>query len=53
MLADFKEGKQRLDEFLNMNWFLSLEDLQAQAQRLKMKTPKVFLESYDKEKYAV
>lgn len=58
-------GKLR-DEFLNMNWFLSLEDLQTQAQNwrdeynnerphssLNMKTPKEFLESYDKEKYAV
>jgi putative transposase len=49
-----------------MNWFLSLEDLQTQAQdwrdeynnerphsSLNMKTPKEFLESYDKESYAV
>jgi putative transposase len=52
--------------FLNMHWFLSLEDLQMKAQEwrdeynnerphssLKMKTPKDFLESYDKEEYAV
>ena len=58
-------GKLR-DEFLNMHWFLSLEDLQIKAQEwrdeynnerphssLKMKTPKEFLESYDKEQYAV
>lgn len=58
-------GKLR-DEFLNMNWFLSLKDLQDKAQdwrdeynnerphsSLKMKTPKEFLESYDKEIYAV
>ncbi len=58
-------GKLR-DEFLNMNWFLSLDDLQARAQHwrdeynnerphssLNMKTPKEFLEDYDKEKYAV
>jgi len=58
-------GKLR-DEFLNMQWFLSLEDLRMKAQdwrdeynnerphsSLKMKTPKEFLESYDKEVYAV
>lgn len=58
-------GKLR-DEFLNMNWFLSLGDLQEKAQdwrdeyynerphsSLKMKTPKEFLESYDKGIYAV
>lgn len=58
-------GKLR-DEFLNMQWFLSLEDLRMKAQAwrdeynnerphssLKMKTPKEFLESYDKEVYAV
>lgn len=54
------------DEFLNMNWLLSLDDLQNQAQdwrdeynnershsSLKMKTPKEFSESYNKEEYAV
>ena len=58
-------GKVR-DEFLNMHWFLSLEDLQDKSWRwrdeynferphssLGMKTPKEFLEIYDKEKYAV
>jgi len=58
-------GKLR-DEFLNMNWFLNLKDLQDKAREwrdeynnerphssLKMKTPKEFLESYDKEIYAV
>lgn len=58
-------GKLR-DEFLNMHWFLSLEDLQRKAwewreeynnerphSSLGMKTPKEFLEIYDKEKYAV
>lgn len=58
-------GKLR-DEFLNMHWFLKLEDLQKKAWKwrdeynserphssLGMKTPKEFLESYDKEKYAV
>lgn len=58
-------GKLR-DEFLNMHWFLSLEDLQDKAWKwrdeynferphssLGMKTPKEFLESVDKEEYAV
>lgn len=58
-------GKLR-DEFLNMHWFLSLEDLQRKAwdwrdeynnQRphssLEMMTPKEFLESVDKDVYAV
>jgi putative transposase len=59
-------GKLR-DEFLNMHWFLSLEDLQQKAwdwrdeynnerphSSLGMKTPKEFLESVDKkEKFAV
>lgn len=49
-----------------MNWFVSLKDLQEKAlewrdeynnekphSSLKMKTPKEFLESYDKEIYAV
>lgn len=58
-------GKVR-DEFLNMHWFSSLEDLQGKAwgwrdeynferphSSLGMKTPKEFLESYDKERYAV
>lgn len=58
-------GKLR-DEFLNMHWFLSLEDLRRKAQEwrdeynnerphssLNMKTPKEFLESFDKEEYAV
>ena len=58
-------GKVR-DEFLNMHWFSNLDDLQRKAwewrdeynferphSSLQMKTPKEFLESYDKEKYAV
>jgi putative transposase len=58
-------GKVR-DEFLNMHWFLSLEELKEKAMNwseeynterphssLKMKTPKEFLETYDKDKYAV
>ena len=58
-------GKVR-DEFLNMNWFSNLEDLKVKAQAwreeynsvrphssLNMKTPKEFLEYYDKELNAV
>lgn len=58
-------GKLR-DEFLNMHWFLSLEDLQRKAwdwkeeynterphSSLGMRTPKEFLESVDKDEYAV
>lgn len=58
-------GKVR-DEFLNVNWFSNLEDLKIKAQEwseeynterphssLNMKTPKEFLEYYDKELSAV
>lgn len=58
-------GKVR-DEFLNLYWFTSLEDLKDKARAwseeynnerphssLKMKTPKEFLEYYDKELNAV